>query len=561
MNKNLFKFKKNDQIGAASAEQDTEYLPKCFVNTGALDLLKQIDDIRQIVLGRTGAGKSALLTKLDEDISSRSIVISPEGLALAYVSNSTILNYFSDIGVNLDPFFKLLWRHVLTIEILNYHLERENDTKKNLLDRLSSMFISSSRSDKKMREAIKYLSTWGEKFWVETEYRVKEITETLESKLDVEAKASVGIAVAKLASGIRSGAKLTKEQKTELCSRAQRVVSAVQVQDLHNVLELLDNVLEDRQKNYYILIDRLDENWVEERLRYKLIMALVLTARDFIKVRNAKIVIALRRDLIDRVFRLARDSGFQEEKFQSLYLPLIWTGKELIEVLDLRINELVKHRYTGQKVTHKDLLPNRFEKKPIAKYISMITSNPRDIIAFFNSCISVAIDQPKLTSQLLKEAVGKYSRSRLYALRDEWSADYPSLLDCTKLLYHRPASFKMSAIEDNDVEELCLTICADTSAGSCIFQNYAIKVVDCVTTVNDFKIFLMQVFYIIGLIGLKLHPHESVSWVEESGKGISPAEINNNISISVHPKYHRVLGINSKAGRNQGHAPNTKFDV
>ena len=52
-------------------------------------------------------------------------------------------------------------------------------------------------------------------------------------------------------------------------------------------------------------------------------MALMQTARDFNEVRYAKVVIALRRDLIERVFRLARDSGFQEEKYQSLYLPLV----------------------------------------------------------------------------------------------------------------------------------------------------------------------------------------------------------------------------------------------
>ena len=120
-------------------------------------------------------------------------------------------------------------------------------------------------------------------------------------------------------------------------------------------MDLLDGVLDDRQKQYYVLVDSLDENWVEERLRYKLIMALILTAREFMKVANAKLVIALRRDLIDRVFRLCRDSGFQQEKYQSLYLPLTWTRSEILELLDRRINHLVSRRYTKKKVTHKDL--------------------------------------------------------------------------------------------------------------------------------------------------------------------------------------------------------------
>ena len=113
-----YKFRHTDQIGTAGAEDDREYLLDCFVDTGTLDMLKDISDHRQILLGRTGAGKTALLIKLEEDLSDQVIRITPENLALTYVTHSTILNYLSEIGVNLDPFFKLLWRHVLTIELL-----------------------------------------------------------------------------------------------------------------------------------------------------------------------------------------------------------------------------------------------------------------------------------------------------------------------------------------------------------------------------------------------------------------------------------------------------------
>ena len=85
------------------------------------------------------------------------------------------------------------------------------------------------------------------------------------------------------------------------------------MQDLSKVLKLIDGVLPGRNKPYYVVIDGLDEGWLEDRVRYKLIMALIVTARDFIGIDGAKVIIALRRDLMDRVFRIARDSGFQEE--------------------------------------------------------------------------------------------------------------------------------------------------------------------------------------------------------------------------------------------------------
>ncbi len=162
MSNGTFKFRKNDQIGAAGAEQDDEFLSKCFVDTGDLALLEDINDRRSIVLGRTGTGKSAILIKLHETQKGHVIRINPENLALTYVTNSTILNYFSRLGVNLDSFFKLLWRHVFVVEILRNHF-KNGDAKENksLLDRLRIKFSGNSQKDKEMREAIVYLTRWG----------------------------------------------------------------------------------------------------------------------------------------------------------------------------------------------------------------------------------------------------------------------------------------------------------------------------------------------------------------------------------------------------------------
>ncbi len=272
-------------------------------------------------------------------------------------------------------------------------------------------------------------------------------------------------------------------------------------------------------------------------------MALILTAKDFIQVKNAKIIIALRRDLIERVFRLTRDSGFQEEKYQSLYLPLKWEKAQLVDVLDLRIDALVSRRYTKAKVTHKDLLPKHYKKILVTDFIYNIAQRPRDIIDFFNTCISVATNSSKLKVNELRMAEGEYSRSRLRALGDEWSADYPSLIDFTSILKKRSRSFKISSIENKDVEELCLDIAIDNPGGRGLLQEYAHKVADAVLTAHGFKNIIMQIFYRIGLIGLKLNTYESESWVDELGRSVSAAEISGDTSVVIHPAFHRALGI------------------
>ena len=160
-----FRFRRTDSIGAAAAEDDGEVLKHCYVDTGDLQLLQDIGDRRRIILGRTGAGKSALLAILEQSRPGRAIKLSTEHLALPYVANSTILNFFGSIGVNLDPFFKLLWRHVLTVEILTHHFEHRSEPSKSLFERLRALFVGPSKHDKDMRQAIQYLADWGETFW------------------------------------------------------------------------------------------------------------------------------------------------------------------------------------------------------------------------------------------------------------------------------------------------------------------------------------------------------------------------------------------------------------
>src|SRR6266446_4595324 len=349
-----FTFRKHASIGAAAAEEDSKFLSECFVDTGDLEPLRDCSDRRRIVLGRTGAGKSALLKRLIEE--KNAIVINPETLSFNYLTNSTILQFFLEAGVKLDLFFKLLWRHVLTVELLKkrYDLKTQTDTK-SFLETMKTWFVR----DRHKERAINYLLKWGDQFWEDTEYRIKEITQ----KIDEDLKASVAgkIPFAELQAG--AAAKLSQEEKLEIVQRGKSVINSIQMRELTDVLEFLnEDVFSDEKQHFYICVDRLDENWVDESFRYMLIRSLIETIRDFLQVRNIKIIAALRTDLIERVFRFTRDSGFQEEKYRSLYLPLRWTRVQLLSLLDKRVNYLVQQTYTKRTVGYSDLLPTKVDK-------------------------------------------------------------------------------------------------------------------------------------------------------------------------------------------------------
>jgi hypothetical protein len=277
-----------------------------------------------------------------------------------------------------------------------------------------------------------------------------------------------------------------------------------------------------------------------------LIRALIETVRDFSQAQQVKIIVALRYDLFDRVIRLTRSAGFQQEKYESLNLHLQWSREQLVQVLDYRIERLVEQRYTKQRVTHKDILPANIQKgKGTIDYILERTfMRPRDVIHFFNLCILQASNQPQITGQMLRQAEREYSRDRLKALAEDWIVDYPGLLTFKDILKGRSPRFKVSELSPQACEEICLALATTRATRSGELEDMANRVVELSFPVEEFRQNLVQCFYRVGLVGLKLGAAEKFYW-STSGprRSVSAAEIAADSGVEIHPCFWRVLGI------------------
>ena len=177
-----FRFRKESSIGEPDAESDNHFLSQCFVDTGDYKTLVDCSNPHRIIVGRTGAGKSALLQHLirsEENV----IEISPDNLSLNYISNSDIITTLERAGVKLDLFYTLLWKHVFATELLKkkFNLANEEKTK----NWFSNFLPPLKKKDQSKERALEYLRDWGDKFWQETEYRVKEVTQKLEKDVAV----------------------------------------------------------------------------------------------------------------------------------------------------------------------------------------------------------------------------------------------------------------------------------------------------------------------------------------------------------------------------------------
>lgn len=187
-------------------------------------------------------------------------------------------------------------------------------------------------------------------------------------------------------------------------------------------------------------------------LRLRLIRALVETVKDFVQVKNAKVVIAVRFDLLERVFRRTRDAGFQEEKFEVADLRVEWNRELLTSVLNTRISKLIEGRFAKIDVKWQDIMVKEIDKQSTIDYLLARTMmRPRDLIQFFNFCIAKASDRPQITAQMIREGEGEYSRDRLRSLADEWFADYPNLPEFVQLLEGKQRCFVLSSIPKKSV--------------------------------------------------------------------------------------------------------------
>jgi hypothetical protein len=532
-----FRFKKNDRIGEAAAEVDDKYLFDCFVDTGDLELLRDCTAPQRIIVGRTGSGKSALLRTL-ETKEEHVISLAPEQLALSYLSNSEVVRFFENAGANLDLFYQLLWRHVLTVELVKHKYKITNEaTQKSFLHSLSQLF----QRDKAKQQAVEYLRTWGENFWNETEYRVKEITGRIEQ--DLRASLSGNGLGAKLEAG--ASQKLTQEEKQEVINRGSRVVNQLQIKALADVIRLLaDEIFNDTQESYFIVIDDLDTKWVDDPLKYKLIRALIETVKTFRQIKSVKVVVALRLDLLQRVIAATRDSGFQSEKYEALYLKLRWNKPQLVELLDRRIAFLVKQRYTSRSIPIDELFPRKIGHSTFTDFLVERTFlRPRDAILFVNECIDRAADKGQISVQVIQDAEGAYSTKRIDSLQEEWQTIYPKVAEYIRVFARRPVQQRISDFNEESMRDwLFNCLLEGRPIEDPVIRAARLWLDEGKSSAFRFALVLFESLYVVGAISLKPDTGSPDYWSFFSDFTPSEGSLKPSSIVKLHPTFWRAVG-------------------
>jgi len=528
------------KIGNIAAENDDEFLFNCFVDHPALASVLDTTSPQMLVSGRTGSGKTAII-RMVEHQKDHVDKIDLHELALNYIANSDIIRFLNALDIDLDLFFQALWKHVLGIEFIRMRFSVKNaDDSRGIFSRIREAF---SKNDRK-NSAIKYLENWEDKFWITMDTNIREITSKLESQIG----ASLGLEVEKFKANAGYSRTLSAEKRAEVTSRAKKIVNADQLTELSKVLDLLAEYDQgDKFRQFYILIDRLDEKWVDESIRFSLIRALIECLKSFRKIPSLKIAVAMRADVLERVIQESKDLGFQREKYDDYFLRIVWKKDQLKQLVEKRVNFLYRRKYTSENIHFGDVFStNVGRREPFDYMVERTLYRPRDIISFVNLCLTQAQGNSQVTARDIRAAEGEYSRIRLQALEEEWRSALPSLAVAVRKFAKHGVRFTLGSVSTKDfVEDLVIDIAGIECPPCDLIANECAAYLKNQTIPHLLRIAKMVTceLYRIGAIGIKTGAQERFIYAYQDTPVVSVEMVDTDTRIHIHPMLHRALNL------------------
>jgi hypothetical protein len=529
-------------LGGQQAEAD-RLLERAFYESGHYKAVQRRDDPRCFLIGRTGGGKSAILTHLESILPEHVVRIYPEDLSLPYITDLGAIQYLASINVNLDPLFIALWKHVLLVEVIKHRYKINSlEAKQNFIATLTEKI----KKDPSKKAALDYLNDFEGKFWCETDERVRDITTRFEEKLDAEAKASFGVPhIGALSAGANGSTAMTTETKAAQVNRFQRIVNETQLARLNKMINILDeDILESPHHFTYVVIDDLDQEWVDERVANTLIRCLFRAVRDLKKVQNLKVVVALRTNIFQEL-EFGGPTGGQEEKFRDWIVGMRWTPADISNILDERARVVSQENDMPNILGIKNLLPaaNPSRGNPLKYILDRTLMRPRDAITYLNECLSLASGKVRISWAEIIKAELPYSRGRLTALRDEWKPTYPGIDRVFERF--RRAPVPMSRKELSGKLDDCILLFADgTSPGTQWLTELAQLIMDGMTgrQWEDTYHPMLRLLFNVGFLGFATSASSKVTYISDDPEfaeqlgNLEPMQF-----IYIHPAFRSAL--------------------
>jgi hypothetical protein len=418
-------FKKNAEIGSLDAETDV-FLNECFHKTELFESILKFDTQdpsfnKRIIVGRTGSGKTALLKQIGGSEGIISGEIKAEETILEYINNHIFISNLAKNGIDLRIFYKSLWIHVLLVKIILLSSPKRGE--EGWISDIKEWVQRTSVKSRNKILANEYIDTYTGKFF--NDEVIIEIADRMETHL------KTGM------TGIADGG-ITEEVRKNIQTRTSRYVSTELINKQRELIKYFSEELNPSQKRLVITIDDLDKSWLSQSdVRYDFINALLDAFKDLLDIKAVKILISIRSDILIGIYS---KNLRQDEKDRSLISTLIWSEPEIKDILDKRIDYLIKNKYSGnQLVSFREIFNFNVKGQIAHQYISeRVMRRPRDAIDFVNKCFSHADGQTELNEDWVLLGEEMFFESRKLALQKEWQSLYPDILHYVDSIHHLP---------------------------------------------------------------------------------------------------------------------------
>ncbi|WP_238007186.1 hypothetical protein KZZ52_37490 [Dactylosporangium sp. AC04546] len=361
-----------------------------FMRTAAYNMVMR--GRKQLVIGRKGAGKSAICVMLADDAAKRASIVTPDEIS------ADEIRQFELQGLTRQTAKQLIWRYVLAVQIAKlvlHHARTAHGKTAASVSQLRKFLLENGELNDDPR--------WHERFW--------KTIQQLRSSLSLEAF------------GIKANLELGKGTAP---SEGIRVS-----QQLDIVEDWLGRAIEDLacptgHGPFLVVVDQLEKVWSNDVNSDDMVVGL-LTASKHVssRFRNIRCVVCIRSDIYDALQFPERD------KFRGDEMRIEWSAEALADMLAVRAEASVGSSGADLRLFG-DYFVETVDGRPTATYlIERTLMRPRDLIQFANLCRDTTAKNGRnhVTAQDIVEAERQYSVWKVQDLANEYLINYPFLTD------------------------------------------------------------------------------------------------------------------------------------
>ena len=373
-------------FGSESAESEQKFLTKVFLPTPIFERIR--GGQKHLVLGRKGAGKTAVCLTVYENLKQQDLdvsLISPRDLS------KFKLSLLEKGSLNTAESSLLSWKYVFLTELGEYALQMAEE--KYGANRLAwPEHFKRIRSF--MAENIAKHATWMDKTF-KVARAIKKI-----SVIYIEAEINTGVV------------------QREMEDFADK---------LDEIPEVFVEAVQALNKPIYILVDQIDEIWEPSKESEALVVGLLRAGKEIHEqISSVHVITFLRSDIFDAL------QFHDSDKFHSSEERIVWNKDDLKSLIALRARtstNISGKRDATDKIWQ-TFFPATVDDKDSFEYLLQYTlMRPRELIQLCNLCRDKAQNHhhSKIEASDITEALPQYSKWKLRDLRDEYSVQYPFL--------------------------------------------------------------------------------------------------------------------------------------